>query len=60
MVKSVEKPVDLLRFRLLAPLQLSRGERVPHYSLSDFVSAFRLSPEVAAEFTQGAQSVGIT
>jgi DNA-binding SARP family transcriptional activator/Tfp pilus assembly protein PilF len=34
-------------------------ERVADYSLSDFLGAFRLSPEAAAVFTAGAKKIGI-
>jgi DNA-binding SARP family transcriptional activator len=34
-------------------------ERVPDYSMAEFLSAFRYSPEAAALFTQGARRIGI-
>jgi DNA-binding SARP family transcriptional activator/Tfp pilus assembly protein PilF len=34
-------------------------ERVPDYSLAEFLSAFRFSPEVASLFEQGAKRIGV-
>jgi TolB-like protein/Flp pilus assembly protein TadD len=34
-------------------------ERVPDYSMAEFLSAFRYSPEAAALFTQGGRRIGI-
>jgi len=34
-------------------------ERVPNYSMGDFLAAFRYSPEAAAMFTAGARKIGM-
>jgi hypothetical protein len=35
-------------------------ERVPHYSMADFLAAFRYSPEAAAMFSAGARKIGMS
>jgi len=35
------------------------GERVPDYSMADFLAAFRYSPDAAAVFTRGGERIGI-
>jgi TolB-like protein/Flp pilus assembly protein TadD len=35
-------------------------ERVPNYSMADFLSAFRYSPDAAAMFSAGARKIGLT
>ena len=34
-------------------------EKVPNYTLADFLGAFRLSPDVKTLFTEGAKRIGI-